>query len=267
MVRMDQVEQVEHLVYGGLGGPAGPQWFGWPGWSGVAQPRYLRGVILDLHHQVPELSYLEMGKLPATTLRDAGPATVDTAAFHRLLNWIDNGVPSDGRSYLEMRKRLVVYFDRKNCLNADELADETLSRVTRRFAEEGSIDCETPAKYCYIVARFVFLEHLRSQRAAEIPLEEVHSEPSRSALTATDSSEEKETKELLLSCLEKCVGRLNPVERDIIIRYYYGRERAKIENRRELAQKLGISANALSIRACRIRDKLEVCVNKCVERQ
>ena len=31
-----------------------------------------------------------------------------------------------------------------------------------------------------------------------------------------------------------------------------------------LAEKLGISTNALTIRACRIRDKLEGCVGKCV---
>ena len=55
-----------------------------------------------------------------------------------------------------MRHRLVLYFDRKNCAAPDELADETMNRVARRLEEEGTIQTEAPAKYCYSTARFVF---------------------------------------------------------------------------------------------------------------
>jgi hypothetical protein len=51
----------------------------------------------------------------------------------------------------------------------------------------------------------------------------------------------------------------------MILRYYTGKERVKIESRRALAESLGISMNALSIRACRVRDKIESCVQQCVE--
>src|SRR6185503_13069821 len=93
--------------------------------------------------------------------------------FDALLNWLDQGINSSGKTYLEMRQRLVFYFDRKNCSTPDELADETLNRVARRLQEEGTIESETPAKYCYIVARFVFMEQLRNVKrhhliAAEI---------------------------------------------------------------------------------------------------
>jgi hypothetical protein len=54
-----------------------------------------------------------------------------------------------------MRRRLVQYFDRKNCLRPDELADETLNRVARRLEEKGGITDTPPARYCYILARFV----------------------------------------------------------------------------------------------------------------
>src|SRR5262245_31590503 len=78
-------------------------------------------------------------------------------AFHGLLRWLDEGADSDGERYLEMRRRLVLYFDRKNCRAPDELADETLNRVARRLEEEGSITSDSPAHYCYIVARYVLL--------------------------------------------------------------------------------------------------------------
>jgi len=67
----------------------------------------------------------------------------------------------------------------------------------------------------------------------------------------------------LIDCLESCLEKLGTANREIIINYYYGAERVKIENRRTLAQKLSISSNALTIRACRIRENLEVCIDKC----
>ena len=188
--------------------------------------------------------------------------SITPSAFQRLLDWLDEGKNSDGRNYLEMQQRLVAYFDRKNCLTPNEYADETLNRVARRLEEEGAIKSETPAKYCYIVARFVFMEYLRGMDKASVPIDDVLNQK----LAAKDSEdEEKETKEKMLNCLEHCTGKLEMANRDIIISYYFGEERVKIENRRALAQKLEISVNALSIRACRIRDKLEMCVGKCAE--
>jgi DNA-directed RNA polymerase specialized sigma24 family protein len=188
--------------------------------------------------------------------------SMTSSAFQGVLKWLDEGADSGGEKYLEMRRRLVAFFDRKNCLTPDELADETLNRVARRLEEEGKIESETPAKYCYIVARFVFMEYLRGADKSEIALDEVlYNQPDKS-LVEKESSDEKEK---MLDCLEECTNKLEAVNRDLIFRYYYGKEREKIESRRTLAQDLGITVNALSIRACRIRDKLEDCVKKCVD--
>src|SRR6266446_5516805 len=92
-------------------------------------------------------------------------------AFRGLLAWLDDQEESDGQNYLEMRRRLVVFFDRKNCLAPDDLADETLNRVARRLEEEGKIESDAPAKYCYIVARYVFMEHLREAQGGSIALD------------------------------------------------------------------------------------------------
>ena len=183
-------------------------------------------------------------------------------AWDGFLSWLDDGSNSDGRSYLEMRQRLVAYFDRKNCRNPDDLADETLDRVARRLAEEGSIETETPAKYCYTVARFVFMESLRSKDAKSGTIEEI-SRNDELKIAAAGEDYERQEKEKMLSCLDKCSGGLETKNRELILRYYVGEERVKIENRRSLAAGLGISVNALSIRAFRIRDKLEACVRLC----
>ena len=92
----------------------------------------------------------------------------DKAAFDRLLAWLDEGTGSRGERYLEMRQRLVDYFGRRDCPVPEDLADETLNRVARRLEETGSIDDVVPARYCYIVAKFVFLESLRRPRQVEL---------------------------------------------------------------------------------------------------
>jgi DNA-directed RNA polymerase specialized sigma24 family protein len=162
-----------------------------------------------------------------------------------------------------MRRRLVTYFDRKNLPNFEELADETLNRVARRLEDEGAIVSDTPAKYCYVVARFILMEHLRETQKEKAMVESISRQDPNHGI-AQHADEEKKLREKMLNCLERCTLQLEAVNHKIITRYYMGKERVKIENRRELAASLGITMNALSIRACRLRDKLEGCVKECV---
>jgi RNA polymerase sigma factor (sigma-70 family) len=190
------------------------------------------------------------------------------SAFRRLLAWLDGETDSGGEMYMEMRRRLVSYFDRKNCLAPDDLTDETLNRVARRLEEEGAITDATPAQYCYIVAKFVFLESLRRAESNPLSLDDLP-DASRAVLSPSAISEENDEKALAearLNCLEQCLGSLDADNRELLLEYYQGEQRVKIENRRRLAERLGITANALSIRACRIRERLESCVSKCLSR-
>jgi len=185
-------------------------------------------------------------------------------AFRRLLDWLDEGADSDGQRYLEMRRRLASFFDRKNCTTPDELADETLNRVARRLEEEGSIESDAPAHYCYIVARFVFMEQMRETQKDGALANELRRQTRAGDLAASGGADdERKLKEQRLNCLEECLSKLESLSREIITRYYVGKARVKIEQRRSLAEELGITMNALSIRACRIRDKLEACVRQC----
>jgi RNA polymerase sigma factor (sigma-70 family) len=160
-----------------------------------------------------------------------------------------------------MRRRLVAYFDHKNCEHPDDLADETLDRVMRRFQEEASLSNTPPARYCYIVAKFVFLEHLRRPQRADSDPEWLDRIPADGS--SQPSTGEPNRHEQLLDCLDCCLQKLDPRDRELILEYYIGEQRSKIETRRNIAAKLGLTMNAVSIRACRIRDKLEACMKTC----
>ncbi|HQU93720.1 MAG TPA: sigma-70 family RNA polymerase sigma factor [Pyrinomonadaceae bacterium] len=181
------------------------------------------------------------------------------ASFARFLAWIDAGKDSNGDGYLSLRGRLVSFFERKGCDVPDDLADETLERVNRRLDEAGEIDVETPAKFCYITAKFVFLEYLRSGRRRETSVESADLE-NFPEITRTNEGEEKEG---LSQCLDRCLTSLTSEERELIVEYYFGERRAKIDHRREMAAKLRLTPNALAIRACRIRERLERCIREC----
>ncbi len=177
--------------------------------------------------------------------------------------WLDEGVPTDGDRYLEIRRRLVQYFDRRGCLTADELADETLNRAARKLAEVGHIENVAPAQYCYVLARFVFLEYIRrpGQKDSEFD-ETARLDGVASASSRPNSESDGETRERSMASLSRCLEKLPTADQHLILEYYQGDKREKIDRRSKLAERHGLTLNALSVRACRIRNKLEQCVKK-----
>lgn len=180
--------------------------------------------------------------------KEKASTTVD---FNGFVEWLDSGAPSGGRSYVEMHERLIAYFARKGCLAPHDLADETLSRVARRLQEEGAITGVAPAQYCYIVARFVLLESLRGADRMRVQL----ARDVRDRTTSPDADRER-----LLSRLDACLEQLDPDDRKLILAYYSGDGRSRIETRRSLAAARCLTTNALMIRASRLRDRLKGCL-------
>jgi len=175
-------------------------------------------------------------------------------AFARLLAWLDDGLDSHGQRYVEMRRRLVAYFARRNRWAADELADETLNRVARTLGEDGTIAVRPPARYCYVIARYVLLEDCRRERA-RVPAHDSWPPggPQVAGPVADGGSSLLHDR---LDWLDRHLQLLKPGQRELIVEYYADAGRPKIERRRALARRLGISMNALAIRAWRIRDGL-----------
>ena len=188
-------------------------------------------------------------------------AKLTPGTFASLLAWLDDGVESNGERYLDVRRRLAAYFDRRNRPAADDLADKTLTRVAITLAQDGAIATRPPARYCFAVAKYVLLEDLRRDRRL-VPFDE-----SRATDTGSNASPsvaaERDARERRLDCLDHCLQNLKAEQRELIVEYYAESRQMKIQRRRELAVRLGISMNALAIRAWRIREGLMACVRHC----
>src|SRR5262249_5458704 len=110
--------------------------------------------------------------------------------------------------------------------------------------------------------KFVLLEDIRRERSAlrageswSVDVSTVR-DPKRSEV-----DEEEAARERQLACLDRCLQGLRPEQRELVIEYYRDSRREKIERRQNLAKRLGITMNALAIRASRIRAILETCVS------
>ena len=171
-------------------------------------------------------------------------------AFNALLDWLDPDREQAGIKYEEIRRRLITIFSGRGCVEAEDLADETINRVTSKLNEIEKEFSGDRTRYFFGVANKVYLEYLRRKLPHPPSLSSVNSD----------------RVELEYRCLERCMEQLSTEHRELLLQYYGAEGRAKIEQRKLLAEKLGVAPNALRIRAYRIRLALQECLEKCVER-
>ena len=177
-------------------------------------------------------------------------------AFDRLLALLDEDRGRAGEAYVAARRRLVKFFEWNGSGAPEEHADETINRVARKV-EEGE-EVRAPAAYFLAVARLVLLEAYKKREAERAGLDGLARQD--------ESAVEAEPADARRECLERCLDELPRESRELIVEYYREEKGAKIEWRRRLAERHGLSStNALRIRAHRIRAQLEECARACVE--
>ena len=188
-------------------------------------------------------------------------------AFDTLLARLDGDPERAGQKYEQIRCALITFFECRGCFSPEDHADETVNRVARRLLEGKDIHTENPASYFYGVARNVLREYWDASGRAPASLDSVPPPTirSHSPHRIQEERSERQLREQRLDCLERCLESLIANDRNLIAAYYQGDTGVKVENRKRLAERLGIPLNALRIRALRIREKLEHCVTRCME--
>ncbi len=74
-------------------------------------------------------------------------------------------------------------------------------------------------------------------------------------------------RERTMDCLDECLAAHTEADRELILEYYKTDAGTAGAQRKRLAERLGLTANSLAIRAWRLRQRLERCVRHCRERR
>lgn len=172
--------------------------------------------------------------------------------FDDLLAWLDPDRDVAARKYETIRAGLIRIFVAKGFNDAEDLADEAISRVTNKEPELRNTYVGDPARYFYGVARNLILERYRPREIATDVSTTVAS------IKITHQSDEYD-------CLMRCLQFLAREKRVMILDYHVYEGHDKIETHKTMAEELGISKGALRLRAHHIRAELEKCVLECAK--
>lgn len=176
------------------------------------------------------------------------------ADFDRLLKWLDEDETRAAEKYKSLHRRLARMFLARGAFAAEDLADQTFDRVTRRLPEiidgyEGD-----PAPYIFATARNIYFEFVKKPKPEPLPELSVASE--------TEASEN-----IYQTCLKECLEKLPPEQKKLFIDYFLFENEKKSEYHEEMSQKLGITLNYLRTKIYRVRMKLEECVRECARQK
>lgn len=173
--------------------------------------------------------------------------------FDGLLRALSEDARDAADRYALLSRRLEAYFRWQGCADGQHLADQVMDRLARRLAEGEAVVNIT--SYALGMARLVAKEaHAREMRERRVASQFVLMPSSGQA---DDSA---------LTCLEGCLGRLSSDRREHLLAYYTA-DRSRIDERRRLAQRLGVSPLALRNRMLRLRQTLEGCVARCLSKR
>jgi DNA-directed RNA polymerase specialized sigma24 family protein len=176
-------------------------------------------------------------------------------AFDELLGRLDEDRERAGEKYQDLRTNLIRFFEWRGCAFPEDNADETINRVARKINEGEQV--RDLIKYSLGVA-WMMMRELHRNRARE---DEAFNQAQQLKSDYDDAANLARTE-----CLRNCLRKLSPESRELIVEYYRGEKRAKIEIRKSLAERLKVSVNTLRMKASRLRDDLETCVEECLKK-
>lgn len=174
------------------------------------------------------------------------PENSNIHTFERFLYWLAPDRETAGRKYESIRGGLITMFKARRCLFAEDLADTTFERVAQKLATLTTAYEGDPARYFYGVAKKVYLEyqHKSITRHGRVT----------GLIPATRDDEDLEN---MLDHLDEALSAIPQFERELILTYYTYSGRNKIDNRRALANQLGLRPNALRLRVLRIKRSIK----------
>ena len=181
-------------------------------------------------------------------------------AFKRLMAWLDADEKKAADKYRYIHFKLTNLFIGYGAANAEDLADETILRVIKRLPEIQPTYRGHPDLYFSGVAKKIRKEYMRFAQKHENSFDDYRSKRRTPGVSQPTLSSDNPCHK----CLEGCLTELDPRDRDLILSYYEEDTYRRIEQRKDLARKLGMTAVNLRVRKYRIMQTIEQCVKKCL---
>lgn len=182
---------------------------------------------------------------------------IPPTSFEEILGWLHPDRDEAGRIYVQLRHDLARIFIWNACADPEGLTDDVFDRVARKVHEVRPNYRGDPRLYFYGVARNLLREDPKRARR-QVALEDTK-------LSALEVPEE-ETESMREECLNSCLQKLSAEKKELILHYYGKEKQAKIDQRSEMARKLGISVKTLRVRVHRLRGIIETCIERCLDR-
>ncbi len=176
--------------------------------------------------------------------------------FEQFLKWLDADRDAAALKYLKLRRSLVVYFIRRQCAAAEDLADKVLDVAMRHLLNQNSLLLSKPLPYIYGIARNVYRQYFQGQisTGGEIDWDR---------LSQPGFDNEAAHKEQRSKCLHGCLQALKVQDRKLILLYYLKKTNSLDEYRMWLAAQFGLTINGLRLKMMRLRDRLRFCICSC----
>lgn len=182
--------------------------------------------------------------------------------YHRLLACFDSDPARAAQKYNRLREKLIFFFDRRGCHDADLQTDEAFSRAARW---EGNEPIKDVINFMYGVAANQLLEIQRKRSRDPAQLGEIAEVMDASARNGVQlDCEENALLEIQLQCLDSCLEVVARKEKDFLLDYYREQKGLKVELRKQLARRHGVGSGTLRTRLHRLRAKVGDCCKACV---
>jgi DNA-directed RNA polymerase specialized sigma24 family protein len=223
--------------------------------------------MLDQQAQQPQGNRSAAPLLARTGMRRAGtpqgPAarnaeTVSPPAGHapdsngegwsRLLRFLAAGDDREQEAYERARNRLLQFFAARGMLRDEDLADATFDRVVAKLSDESAEQVRSPVGYLLRFAHFIYLEHVKSERARRRWLAALQFEDS----DGPERAQERSFRDERLALLTRGLNELPPADRDLLLSYYTHDDGSRIASRQKLSLQLGIAPPLLRTRVSRL---------------
>jgi DNA-directed RNA polymerase specialized sigma24 family protein len=161
-------------------------------------------------------------------------------AFGNLLRSLSVDPRERGARYEMLRQRLILFFLRRLLTSPEELADEVIDRLAQRLT--GGLEVASVEAYALGIARHVAQEQaamtIRENTGTDKFMENISAEPA----TTSEQAQEQERR---LDAMERSLATLPEPEVQLLNSYYLTEQRQKIQARKHLARKLGLTQAAL----------------------